>query len=125
MTDTIAKALEGLSAEDAAQALTDALQAVSAKLEPVKGLQLSRAVKDAAEKRSGEISAALVASVNGVPGKYRDFTVVDVAGRASVDTRALADQFPDAYNAVVSWGKPYTTVRINKAAPSGDDDSDT
>jgi hypothetical protein len=116
--EKIADVLRDLdSPEQAVAVMSESLREYSASMTPLQALKFARMVRDSAKQRSDEISGALVASVNGEAGKYPGFTVVDVAGRASVDTVSLADQFPEAYAATVSWGAPYKTVRLTAAQP--------
>ena len=70
------------------------------------------------DKRTKDISAAIIASVNGLEGVYDGFTVVKVDGRSSVDIETLSSKYPDIYEKVVSWGNPYLLVRIPSAAKS-------
>lgn len=111
--EKIADIMRGIDdPEQVVSVLAESLREYSSSLTPIQALKFARMVRDASKSRSDEISGALIASVNGEAGKYPGFTVVDVAGRASVDTVSLADQFPEAYEATVSWGTPYKTVRI-------------
>lgn len=110
--DKIATALRGLDDEQVAEVMAGVLRKHSESLTPIQSLKFARMVRDAAKQRTDEISGALIASVDGEAGKYQGFTVVDVAGRSSIDTAVLLDQFPEAYEAAVSWGAPFKTVRL-------------
>lgn len=108
---TVLEALKGLSPEDAASVIAEAVSVQSSLFKPYEALVFTRGVGGKVEKRTKDISAALIASVGTTPGAYTGFTVVSVDGRASVDTATLKEKYPDAYDEVVSWGNGYLTVR--------------
>ena len=110
----IGKQLASLDSTDAIAALAETVRKFSVKLSPSDGLRFVRALSSALKKRGDEISSAILASVNGVPGKYPGFTIVDQAGRASVDTALMAEKYPAAFRECVTWGAPFKTVALTK-----------
>lgn len=107
----ILKAVKGMVPADAAAALAEAVTVQSSLMKPSEALKFARAVGGKVEKRTKDISAAIIASVNGIAGAYAGFVVVDVDGRASVDTTTLKEKYPSVYDEVVSWGASYKLVR--------------
>lgn len=103
------------SGDTAAQRITELLAELTDDLKPYEALRVVRAVKSAVQSESDKLSAAIIASVNGVPGNYEHFSISDISGRASVNTQKLHDEFYEAYDAVVTWGDPYKIVTL----PSG------
>lgn len=106
-------AVKDASAQEVVDALKEVVRQYGAAMTPVDALRFSRSVRDDVIERYKELSAAIIASVNGEPGSYPGFTVVDISGRASVDTTALHDKYPDAYEDVVTWSAPYKSVRLS------------
>lgn len=116
--DAITRALKDVPEDIAAAALAEAVIFHTTLLPPAEALQFARTVNGKVDKRTKDISAAIIASVNGLEGAYDGFTVVKVDGRSSVDIETLSDKYPDIYEKVVSWGNPYLLVRIPSAAKS-------
>lgn len=114
----ITRALKDVPEDIAAAALAEAVIFHTTLLPPAEALQFARTVNGKVDKRTKDISAAIIASVNGLEGAYDGFTVVKVDGRSSVDIEMLSDKYPDIYEKVVSWGNPYLLVRIPSAAKS-------
>lgn len=114
----ITRALKDVPEDIAAAALAEAVIFHTTLLPPAEALQFARTVNGKVDKRTKDISAAIIASVNGLEGAYDGFTVVKVDGRSSVDIETLSDKYPDIYEKVVSWGNPYLLVRIPSAAKS-------
>lgn len=113
--DAIGKALKDVPEDIAAAALAEAVVLQSALMTPADALKFTRAVGGKVEKRTKDISAAIIASVNGLEGAYDGFTVVKVDGRSSVDVETLSTEYPEVYEKVVSWGNPYLLVRTPSA----------
>ncbi|TXH11180.1 MAG: hypothetical protein E6R04_03200 [Spirochaetes bacterium] len=117
MTSPISAALAAVvkdaPAREVAEAIKDIVRQYGAAMTPVDALRFSREIRDGAVERYKELSAAIIASVNGEPGSYPGFMVVDISGRASVNTTALHDKYPDAYEDVVTWSAPYKSVRLS------------
>lgn len=111
---TIGKTLKDQEPTVAIAALAESVRKFSTTLSPSDALRFCRAMNSAIKKRSDEVSAAILASVNGVPGKYPGFTIIDQAGRASVDTALMAEKYPDAFAECVTWGSPYKTVALTR-----------
>lgn len=105
-----------LSVEESVNKVTALISDMTRTMKPYEALRFARALKSRVEKQSDSFSAAIIASVNGVAGDYGNFTVTDVSGRASVNTQLLHDQFPEAYDASVTWGLPYKTVRFTSVS---------
>lgn len=101
--DAISKALKDVPEDIAAAALAEAVVLQSALMTPADALKFTRAVGGRVEKRTKDISAAIIASVNGLEGAYDGFTVVKVDGRSSVDVETLSSEYPEVYEKVVSW----------------------
>lgn len=121
--DAIIRALKDVPSDVAAEALTEAVIFQSTLTKPAEALKFARAVGGKVEKRTKDISAAIIASVNGLEGAYDGFTVVKVDGRSSVDVETLHSDYPDVYDKVVRWGNPYFTVRIPSKKTSTEDGS--
>lgn len=119
--EAVHAALKGLDLSDAASVLSEAVTFHSTLMKPAEALKFTRAVGGKVEKRTKDISAAIIASVNGIAGAYKGFTVVDVDGRASVDTTTLKEKYPSVYDEVVSWGASYKLVRTTSAANETDE----
>jgi len=111
----ISKALKDVPDDIAAAALAEAVTFHSTLMTPAAALKFARAVGGKVEKRTKDISAAIIASVNGLEGSYEGFTVVKVDGRSSVDVETLSTEYPEVYEKVVSWGNPYLLVRTPSA----------
>lgn len=108
MSDTSASA----SWEKATKAVIELISRFTEDMKPYEALRVVRTVKSAVQSESDKLSAAIIASVNGVPGNYDHFVISDISGRASVNTKKLHDEFYDAYDAVVTWGDPYKIVTL-------------
>ena len=113
--DAIGKALKDVPDDIAAAALAEAVAVRSSLMKPAEALTFARAVGGKVEKRTKDISAAIIASVNGLEGAYDGFTVVKVDGRSSVDVETLSTEYPDVYARVIRWGNPYLLVRTPSA----------
>lgn len=121
VTADIGKALNSHEPTVVIAALTEAVRNFSATLPPAESLRFCRAMNASIKTRSDELSAAILASVNGVPGKYPGFTIISQSGRASVDTEKMSEKYPDAFADCVTWGSPYTTVALTKNQNMEDD----
>lgn len=120
ISDAINASISGADPQDVVDAVKSALRDYSGTLSPVDALRLARSVRDNADDRYKELAAQIIASVNGEPGKYPGFTLVDISGRASVNTTVLHDKYPDIYTEVVTWGAPYKSVRLPGKTFGGD-----
>ncbi len=114
VVDSLNHALKGVPDDVASAALAEVVTFQSTLLPPADALKFTRAVGGKVEKRTKDISAAIIASVNGLEGAYDGFTVVKVDGRSSVDVETLHSEYPEVYEKVVSWGNPYMLVRVPK-----------
>lgn len=117
----IGRALSDQEPAVAVAALAEAVRKFSATLSPAESLRFCRAMNAAIKSRADEVSAAILASVNNVPGKYPGFTIISQSGRASVDTVRLAEEYPEAFEKCVTWGTPFMTVALPKNQNMQDD----
>lgn len=111
--ERIAKEIQGLPEAVVIGILETALKEHTKTKTSVETLRFYRDMSKSMEEGKSTVSAAIISSVGMIAGAYNGFTVVDCSGRVSVDTPTLHEKFPDAYDAVVKWGKPYQTVRLH------------